>query len=426
MNRSGFVYSTFAVFLLGLLLLTATAPKQVKDVSLQADAARVDATFYFLASVVDDIDRGTGIIAKRAFSAVANVAVSTGEPLADAEQATRFAFLNGTVNGSEQFLMKDAAFEDWNDSMVQQAQKSGRDLVITVHTLTVTPLAPATATVNATYGVNLTDPVSNTRFVRNVSRNHTVDLTNLSDPLRAIETGGTYSSGFSACSTEEHARQIAAGSEDFYTDTRNWTSGTSVVRPGNGGVSGIDGKDGKIVVVDDICAYSDAEISSELEDFKGVVSEASGGISGDGSTICGGADSSGFDAYIGGAADATTIGNGSLAVMNEQQLWENNIRTELEAGCYFADGRGPTFFGRAEGRLVRTPQYSQGWASFVFVPDLPSELQDSSRSAVDYVYFNDTAYGPNHRVKGVTNEYSWFRLDQHHIDEWGINALTYD
>ncbi|MDY6773852.1 MAG: hypothetical protein SVS85_01515, partial [Candidatus Nanohaloarchaea archaeon] len=164
----------------------------------------------------------------------------------------------------------------------------------------------------------------------------------------------------------------------------------------------------------------------QLADFKGIVSEASGGISGDGSTICGDADSSGFEAYVGGASGAAAIRNGTTAVMTEQQVWESHIKKELETGCYFRDPTGPTVFGRLGGRLVKKEGYSPGWGSFLFVPELPSDFQDSSRSSIDYVYFNDSAYGANHRIKGVTDYYSWFKLDQQHVDEWGINALTYE
>jgi hypothetical protein len=92
-------------------------------------------------------------------------------------------------------------------------------------------------------------------------------------------------------------------------------------------------------------------------------------------------------------------------------------------GCYIDDPWGPGFLDRLQNRMVSS---DGGVATFVNVENLPSELQSTQRSAVGYAYFNQSAdYGSLNSVRGVTDEYSWFNLDQDHVDHWGIGELAY-
>ncbi len=59
----------------------------------------------------------------------------------------------------------------------------------------------------------------------------------------------------------------------------------------------------------------------------------------------------------------------------------------------------------------------------VEVSRLPAELRETE-SAVGYVYFNGSGYGGLNSVKGVTSEHPWFRLDDHHVDEWNLESLA--
>ncbi|MDY6769559.1 MAG: hypothetical protein SVU88_01160 [Candidatus Nanohaloarchaea archaeon] len=141
--------------------------------------------------------------------------------------------------------------------------------------------------------------------------------------------------------------------------------------------------------------------------------------------VCG-EDDVDLDAVVDDAAGATSLSNGTMTVLTEDEVWENNLGNRTAAACYFEDPWAPTVWDRLEGRLSNTG--GNGTAFLLTVPDLPLALQEEDRSAVAYVYFNESGdFGATHRIKGVTNEdRDWFRLDQQHIDEWGINALAYD
>jgi hypothetical protein len=65
-----------------------------------------------------------------------------------------------------------------------------------------------------------------------------------------------------------------------------------------------------------------------------------------------------------------------------------------------------------------------GIATVLDVTRLPSALQ-RSRSAVGYVYFNQTNnYGGSERIEGLTDDYSWFRLDRDHLERWNAEELV--
>ncbi|MDY6773851.1 MAG: hypothetical protein SVS85_01510, partial [Candidatus Nanohaloarchaea archaeon] len=233
-GRKGFMYSMFAILVLGLLVTVVSNPLQIEDPASGSEISRIDETFYFLSSVKNDAERGTRIIAKRAFSSTINYVATHVSPLENPEQEVVSAFLNGTVNGSEQSLMEDASFEDWNQSMVGEAEKSGYDLEIEPVEVQVSASKPSTAFFNATYRVNLSDPRSDARFVQNTTVNEVVNLANMSDPLLFLQTSGRYSRGFSNCAYDRRAFQLSTGGEKFYSNARNWTSGEAVARPGNG------------------------------------------------------------------------------------------------------------------------------------------------------------------------------------------------
>ncbi len=423
MNRPGFMYSMFALAVLGLLAFIVAAPIQVEELPDQTAVSRVDETAYFLTSVEEDVPRATRIVTKRAVIGAINTVAADDQPLPDAADAVRSGFLNGTINGTEQPLLRDAAIDDWIARMEQQARRTGYDLDIMVDPVTTAPAAPAAVWLNATFTITLDDDASDTRFSRTVDHERRVELTNVTDPLLLLETSGRYSHGFRSCPVPDPATRHATGTESHYGGSENWTAGTAAVRPANGPVTNISDRADTVLVVDDICAYSDATIQDDLSDFAGVASETAGGISGDGSTVCGDANSAGIDAYVGGADGATAIDPDSRAVLTEEQVWQNTMYTAVETGCYLSDADGPNVYDRIEGRLSGTG--GPGWASLLVIPDLPSDFQEPDRSAVDHVYFDDGG-GTTSRIKGVTGEHAWFRLDQDHVDAWDVGPLAYD
>lgn len=426
-RRQGFMYSIFAIFVLSIVVLVMASPVVINTTDTQSAASNIDESFYFLSSVEQDLERAGGITATRAYSAAVNHVAVNESALADGTAAheVETGFRNGTINGTEQMLLHDSSFADWNTRMVDLADDAGWDLNITLTDVTAASGDPVTVYLDTRFNLSLDHPPSRTSFDRTVTQNYTASVQNITDPLMLLETDGQYAREFTACSSTERAEQFGTGSDYHYDDPENWTSGRAVVRPDNEGISGVADRSDRVVAVNDICAYDDDTITDEFSDFSGVISETSRPMDDDGSEVCGDADSSGINAYISGIDGITNdLSNGTMTVMTDSGAWANHITDEVEEECYFSSDSGPHIFDRLEGRLYLSGDYT-GWSSFVNIPRLPPTYQDASRSAVDHVYFDEDST-ENHRIKGVSDHHDWFQLDQEHIDSWDLNDLAYD
>ncbi len=426
-RRSGFMYSIFAIFALSIVVMVVTNPVTIDTTGTQSTASNIDESFYYLSSVEEDLKRAGRITAKRTFSAAVNHVTVNESALAPgtAEDEVTTGFRNGTINGTDQLLLNETSFTDWRSRMITLSSDAGWDLGVTLDTITASSGAPVTGLIDAQFNLTLHHPPSRTRFSRSVTQNYTVSLTNITDPLLLLETDGQYAREFEACPTSARASQLGSGTNKHYDSMDNWTSGRASIRPGNGDVSSISGESDKVLVVDDICAYDNSTLQNEVEDFAGVISETSRPMTDDGDRVCGDKDSSGITAYISGINGITDdLSNGTMTVMTDTDAWSNNIPDEIESGCYFADNEGLHIFDRLEGRLSASGTYT-GWSSFVNVPELPPDYQDTSRSAVDHIYFDDTSTN-NKKIKGVSDHRTWFKLDQDSIDRWNLNTLAYN
>lgn len=429
MNRNGFIYSIFAIFVLGLTASLVLTSSGHQDMTETGEKFRIDEVFYFLQSTTDDLGRASEIIGRRSLTALVNYVVSTGEYVSDSQNGVQEAFQNGTVNGTSRPLMNDSTIRDWTDSMQKEAGESGYNLNLTLINITVGTAEHLHFSLSASYALNLTDPITSVQFDRMKQVNTTISYNGIEDPFILMESAGRYANFFSACPSDTPVTKHATGADWFYNTAPNWTSGTAVVRESNGGISGVPDKAEKIAVVQDLCTYSQNDIENEFTQFAGVVSEAPAidAVNTSSADVCGYDDVS-MNAIIDDAGNATQITAESMAVMTEEQVWQNNIQNWTERGCYLPDPWGPTVWGRVEGRKTLNPSFEKGLAFFINVPDLPAELQKANTSAVDYVYFDESrSYGNSRKVKGVTNEdLDWFRLDQDHVGYWSMTALAYN
>ncbi len=429
-RRPGFIYTIFAIFMLGLTFAIVASSWGGEDVQEVGEKFRIDEMFYFHQSTLDDLDRASNIIGRRALTSMTNHIVTTGDYLDDGPAEFRSAFENGTVNGSFAPLMNQSTITNWTATMQDEAEESGYKLNLSMDAMDTVLAARFRINLNTSYRLNLSDPIARARFDKVYRVNTSFSYSGIEDPFILVESAGRYTNVYRSCHRDTPAVQHATGNDRYYDDdSQNWTSGPAVTRETNGGVSGVTSKDEKIAVVSDLCTYTQSEIENEFTDFAGVVSEAPAvdNTTDTGAGICGNPDVD-MNGIIDDAADATSITNSSMTVMTEDEVWQNDIQNWTQNGCYVPDPWGPTMWGRMEGRKQLADSYTEGITFFINIPELPAQLQETNQSAVDYVYFNETGdYGTDQKIKGVTNEdLDWFRLDQDHADHWNMNPLVYE
>ncbi|MCJ7429193.1 MAG: hypothetical protein MUP66_02270 [Candidatus Nanohaloarchaeota archaeon QJJ-5] len=419
MKRHGFLYATFAIFLLGLIGMTIVLQTTADMQDRSTTNIRIDELYFFAESVNDDIERATSIIGRRALVAATNGVVENESGLDDSAYRISEAFYNGTVDGNTSQLMTDSTFEDWIVSMEQQA--TGEDYDVNISTaideISVTPENRFALSFAVNHSFAIEDTAISTGFDEGYTMaTNMVSIEGVDDALLVLKTGGRRYNQYRECSNTG-ASITTSGTDAEYNYTsdgteRTWASGDAFRYTGSS-IPDVSEKDEQVLVTADLCNYA----VDELDQFAGVVSEEPT----DGTNVCGSGEE--IDAYIGGIDDRTEIMNGTRLVMDQQDVWHQYIPQMIEDRCYFADPTGPSFLDRLNGSMGGSPE---GIGSLLDVPDLPPDQQESNTSAVDHVYFDpESDAGQTHEIKGVSNHQEWFVLDQTHIEQWNITDLRY-
>jgi len=101
----------------------------------------------------------------------------------------------------------------------------------------------------------------------------------------------------------------------------------------------------------------------------------------------------------------------------------NSLKDFLDEGTYRAYAGGPSFLMRLEGDLSSSPYGIETLVNTNELSFYEAPLYD--RSSVDYIYFgeqNTTDY----KIHNITDDYMpGFRLDEEHVDEYGVGNFTY-
>jgi len=412
--RKGFVYTFFVLFVISMLIILIVLPLNLRTYRGRGQKIRTDETDYFLKSIEQDMIRAYDISTKRAAVALSNAVVSSGSALSEPKTDLIELIQEGTLNGSQSTIMEDSSIQDWKEKIQTLAQISGYSLDITLIRLIANSSIFPYISLNYLNSINLSDPRSKSSFNPLESINSLINISEIEDPLFFLRTEGKRTSAYTQCSYSFRAKQSGTGNSNKYSSS-NWTSGTAALFLNNEPVSTTTNRETKIAFVKDICSYSDFELGY-LEDYLGVVSQTSFNVSNpcNKGLVLSNAISGVF------VLDNTLKANLTVVLVGNN-VWINNIYNELIENCYFYTSDGPNFFDRFENKLVGS---HEGIGHFINILELPVDLQKSS-SALDFVYWNDSAYGTTHRIMGVSNVESWFKLDQIHIDLWNISSLTY-
>ncbi|MCJ7450797.1 MAG: hypothetical protein MUP58_03595 [Candidatus Nanohaloarchaeota archaeon QJJ-9] len=409
--KKGFVYTLFALFYIGLLIFTIQAPLSIQGLEEADGSTGVNEFFYYMRSLEDDMQRSSKISSRRALIATTDFLIDKGEPLEESESIIKHAFVNGSVNNSTSSIMEDSSLRDWKDTIIRLSEEEGYKLSMDFNLdgTIITSSDNFKVGFRTPYSFYLADTSLETSF--NKSGETLVlneSVVGLNDPLILLETGGKRSNTIERCRNPP-AVEAGQGSEyEYNLSGRDWVSGDSVV---TSDPSSVSEKGSKVLFVEDLCGYS----YSTLDSFAGVVSEATTS----GKDVCGSGEE--INAYIGGYPNVSEFLNGTRVVMDQSTVWRNFIPSHIDSGCYFFDSNAPCFLSRLEGELVG----EDGFSTFLDVPYLPPEYQLSNRTAIDYLYFNDSVSYHLEKVKGVSDYMEWFRLDEKHLDYWNISSLGY-
>ncbi len=401
-SGKGLVYTSFAILSSGLLLLMFAFPVTNSIQINEGDAARISEASFFMESVLNDMDRSLEIATSRALTGSTNYVVETGEKLQDPEKNFTSALVNGTISGTELNSTENATLNDWSQRVSDIALRSGYSLEIE---LVNQSFNSSGFTVRPSYSVfaRLKDPSTLAEFNRTKSATTEVSIKGIEDSMILLRSQGRYISQYRRCGFDKPAENLNTG--NYHSPDAVY--GYAVVNPGS--LAGVGRKSEKILAVDDVDSYAVADVNS----FAGVVSAEPNSSTGYTNKYI-------FD--LSGTSTIDDITQNMSVILNDDEVWRSSFREMFKQNCYVETDRGPGFFDRLGNNLV-SPD-GEGVATLIEVPRLPAGLQQQE-SAVGYVYFNSTGYGSLNEIRGVSGEHPWFRLDDYHVNLWGIGALAY-
>ena len=379
-----------------MVSLQVTGNNQVQT----ENAERIGEASFFLQSIFSDMDRSLRISTRRAFTGATNYIVLNGQPLQDAEANISEALENGTLDGEGLNGSEDASLQDWTSRVRDIADTSGYALDVRVQNYSFNDTG---LNVQSSFEVfaSLRDPTSLATFNRTESTVTDVSIEGTEDSLLLLRSEGRYLTQYNDCGFDDPADVVYTGNQN----SSGYVHGYSVKNPGD--ISSVPDSSEKILVVDNIDDYQ----ISEANNFGGIVSSSQSSNTNQYSTK-----------YVFDTDSISEIGENTSLILNGDNVWQSNFRQMINQGCYVPDEEGPDIFDRMENSVSNDD--GDGIATFIDVSRLPNELRDID-SAVGYVYFDDSGdYGELNNIKGVSDQYSWFRLDQDHIDYWGLEDLA--
>lgn len=399
MNK-GLAYTSFAVLAASLIVtmvsLQVTGSNQVET----ENADRIGEASFFLQSIFSDMDRSLRISTRRALTGTTNYIVLNGNELQDAEANVSEALENGTLDGEELNGTEDASLNDWTSRVRDIADSSGYALDIRVQNYSFNDTGFTVQSSFNVYG-SLRDPTSLATFNRTESTVTNVSIEGTEDSMLLLRSQGRYLAQYNQCGFSEPAEVLYTGSQN----SSGHVHGYSAKSPTD--ISTVSGKSDKILVVENIDGYQ----TSEVNEFEAVVSADSSSNTGQYSTN-----------YVFGTGSIADIDQSQSIILNDGNVWGSNFRQMFNQGCYVPDEDGPDVFDRMENKLSNND--GDGLATLIDVSRLPNELRDIN-SAVGHVYFDESrSYESLRDIKGVTDEYSWFRLDQDHVEYWDLEDLA--
>lgn len=397
--RKGFAYTTFALLSASLLLMLLFSQVYKPADLNSANAERIGEASFFLESIFSDMDRSLSIATRRAFTGATDYVVEEGKPLSDPEENISEILVNGTLEGENFTTSGNASLSEWEGRVSNIASRSGYSVEIFIENYS---FQNGGFVIDSSFDISarLQDPTTLASFNSSESADVDVSVKGLEDPMLTLRSVGRYTVTIDRCGFDDPADQVLTGSQN----SSSTAYGSLVVRPSD--ISSVSNSGEKIVAVENPDEYS----SSDLNSFEGVIAGQTSSSPGDISTT-----------YVLGTGSLGGLEDNQTAVLDSDEVWRTGFAQMFEESCYVPSSRGPDFLDRLGNRLVNDD--SDGIATMIDVADLPPELRQTD-SAVGFVYFNSSTYGGLNEIKGVSDEYSWFRLDDYHVDRWGVESLV--
>lgn len=188
-SRSGFVFTTVATLLIGILIIFATSETSTLTRTV-TQTARIHTMDSYLDNLEADLPRVAYIAGFRSLIAMEEHVSATGAFLTDVDVAFAEAFTNGTINATPYAILDDSTFSSFAQRFASLAVQQGMDSNLSLNSLHVYHETPDAITLAMNFTLVLADSAGSASFTRPVTIHVTVPVTDIKDPLYSIGTQG--------------------------------------------------------------------------------------------------------------------------------------------------------------------------------------------------------------------------------------------
>jgi hypothetical protein len=360
-------------------------------------------------NIIRDSGKSLDIITKRAISISTSNIIISGSPLTDADEVIEELILEGTFNGTQEFLMENSTLADWSERMSEIGDIKGYYLNTTFLNLEVKPYDSFNLLVESDLRLNITDKNDIALIARNATISQIVSISEFEDVLYPLNTNGMVTQKIEETTTKGNFTQLL----DTGMGNNSWVRGLTLFLAGDYSTAeNYPNKSTKILVIDDPTQMS----TSIVNEYMGLISDDQPS---DGTNI----------PYVYGLINLSTIPNNTKVLLDgeEGKVWYIEDFVEHIVKGYYSSGDGPSFLDRLEGKFyVQSKYLSQasrpiGLESFVNKTNMLAHQLDieDEKTNVDYLYFSNTSY-PGSPVKSVDG---YFRIDSNHSINYGVDQI---
>ncbi len=392
-----FIIFFLAVTVIALLLLQRSLiSSRLEEIFVEE---RITSMNSLHESIVRDLGKVTEIIMRRAIVVAASHVISEGSGLDNATLRLEELVLNGTLNQTPESLMENSTLSDWIKKMESVSIIKGFYSNLTLLDLEIKPYDSWNLLVRINLSINITDK----QGVASLTRNETIDtlvfLEGLEDPLSPLNTEGRVTNTIRKSPFDGNFTQLLlignGGNGWAYANVTN----------------NIANKNGKILVV-----HNASEV--DLSGVKGVISETDILIP---ITV----------PYVVNSSALSLIPSNINLLLdgdNGKVWFIDNFKKHVENSYYYSSNNGPSFLDRLEGNLTcnycsLTPNII-GLESFVNKKELISLGLPivENKTNIDYLYFSES-FVSGEKVKGITDDFNYFRIDSSHQPIYGVEFI---
>lgn len=188
MNRKGIFFTSIAILLISLLLITYTVYSKADE--RKSIQRRIETMNTFVHSLEEDISRKVFIAGFRSIFTFENKIIETGSYIPDVSAGFQEMFFNGSLNGIAQPIMNGATMTDITSSINAISGKVNINVTLSNPNIIIDQTDPWNVRVRLTGNLTIKDSSNLVSWKRELSSESFVPIEYFDDPIYTLSTGG--------------------------------------------------------------------------------------------------------------------------------------------------------------------------------------------------------------------------------------------